>query len=84
MRASVSLHGGKGGKAPRAALGATLGISFGLFISGYWLIDLLPAESGQLLLLTAAVALAACFLYFVLLGWMWSRIRELNSVSCSR
>ena len=38
--------------------GTILGIGFGLFLNGYWLIDKFPAESRQLLFFTVLAGLA--------------------------
>ena len=46
-----------------------LGIGFGLFVSGYWLIDLLPAGSRQLLILTGLSTAVATVGYYLLLSW---------------
>ena len=47
-----------------------LGTSAALFVNGYWLIDLLPIESRQIVLLTvlAAVAAAAGYFFFLRLA----------------
>ncbi len=50
--------------------GIILGIGFGLFINGYWLMDRFPAESRQLLLIIILAILLASAGYFILLGWM--------------
>ncbi len=39
--------------------GIILGIGFGLFVNGYWLIDKFPAESKQLLLIIIIASLLA-------------------------
>jgi hypothetical protein len=78
MRAAVDSNQRTGGIALSATLAAVLGAGFGLFVSGYWLIDLLPASSRQIVLITAAIALAAGFLYFLLLRWIWREVRGLS------
>ena len=50
--------------------GIILGIGFGLFVNGYWLIDKFPAESRQLLLITILTGLLGSVGYFLLLGWI--------------
>ena len=50
--------------------GTILGIGFGLFLNGYWLIDKFPAESKQLLFFTVLLTLLGTGGYSLLLGWM--------------
>jgi hypothetical protein len=56
-----------GEKAPLLALALVLGLSGGLFVNGYWLIDWFPGGSRQSLLATALTAIAATALYLPLL-----------------
>ena len=56
--------------------GTILGIGFGLFINGYWLIDKFPAESKQLLFLTVLAGLLGIGGYTLLLGWMRDQLSQ--------
>ena len=47
-----------------------LGVGFGLFLNGYWLIDKFPAESRQLLFITTLASLLGVAGYFLLLRWI--------------
>ena len=51
-------------------LGVILGIGFGLFINGYWLIDKFPAESKQLLFIIVLASLLASAGYTLLFAWI--------------
>ncbi len=46
------------------------GVAFGLFASGYWLIDLFPAGSRLLILLTCLLALSGMAGCYLLLRWV--------------
>jgi hypothetical protein len=50
-------------------LAIILGICLGLFASGYWLLDIFPAGSRQLLLLTGVASMFGALGYYVLLSW---------------
>ncbi len=66
---------------PRPYLAGALGISFGLFAYSYWLVDLLPAASRLLALLTVlAMALGAAG-YTLLLNWSAPRFVALAASS---
>jgi hypothetical protein len=58
--------------------GTILGIGFGLFLNGYWLIDKFPAGSKQLLLLTALAGLLGIAVYFLLAVWMRGHLSALS------
>ena len=55
-----------------------LGTSAALFVNGYWLVDLVPIQSRQILLLTALAALAATAGYFIFVRWIWRRWVQLD------
>jgi hypothetical protein len=55
-----------------------LGAAAGLFAHAYWLADLLPLGSRQLLALSAAVSLLATAGYSFLLPWLWRQFRQLS------
>jgi len=57
--------------------GMVLGVGFGLFLNGYWLIDKFPAESRQLLFVTALASLLGMAGYSMLLRWMRDPSRAL-------
>ncbi len=50
--------------------GMILGVGFGLFLNGYWLIDKFPAGSRQLLFVTILASLLGMAGYYLLLRWM--------------
>src|SRR5690349_224256 len=56
-----------------------LGIGLGLFVSGYWLIDILPAGSKQLLLLTAFLSVLGALASYLLLIWARGPFAGLSS-----
>ena len=54
------------------------GVALGLFASGYWLADLLPANSRQLLALTVLAVAAGVLVFYFLLQWARSRFWALS------
>jgi hypothetical protein len=60
---------------------AILAIGFGLFVNGYWLIDVLPASSRLLVALTGLVMAAGAAGFYTLLRWMWPRLMVLPVAS---
>jgi len=78
MRPHRLLPGNSRGELWAIAAAIPLGISFALFISGYWLIDLVPIQSRQIWLLAALAALAAAAGYFILVRWLWRRWVQLD------
>ena len=56
-----------------------LGICFGLFASGYWLLDIFPAGSRQLLLFTGGASMFGALGYYVLLNWGVARFLSLSA-----
>jgi hypothetical protein len=59
--------------------GVMLGIGFGSFLNGYWLIDKFPIDSRQLLFFTLAATLLGIAGYTMLLGWMRDRLAATTS-----
>ncbi|NOZ72767.1 MAG: hypothetical protein GXP38_12795, partial [Chloroflexi bacterium] len=53
-----------------------LGISTGLFVSGYWLVDFFPIDSRRLLLSTILTGLLGAAGYFALLLWINTRLQN--------
>jgi hypothetical protein len=62
---------------------AILGVGFGLFLNGYWLVDKFPAESRQLLFITTLASLLGMAGYFLLLRWMRDHSRPLPMAQCN-
>ncbi len=56
-----------------------LGTTLGLFVSGYWLGNVFPAESKQLLGLTILAGVAASAGYFLLLGWTHKALSQFSA-----
>ncbi len=60
------------------AAAVVLGAALGLFVNGYWLVDLLPFQSRVLLAVTLAVGGAGALGYVFLLTWVRRQWRELS------
>jgi hypothetical protein len=54
------------------------GIGLGIFIHGYWLIDLFPIESKRLYYSTIVAGILGMVAYFLLFRWMESRLSNLS------
>ena len=55
-----------------------LGLAFGLFSNGYWLVDYLPTGSRRLLFLTLLFTIFGIIGYSFLLTWISARLREVR------
>lgn len=60
----------------RVVLAALLGASAGLFLSGYWLIDLFPADSRQLLFISGLSSIIAAVGYYFAVGRIAPQLRS--------
>jgi hypothetical protein len=60
--------------------GMILGVGLGFFVHGYWLIDIFPVGSRQLLFFTVATCLLGMVGYYLLLKWAWARFLALRRV----
>ncbi|HTP03453.1 MAG TPA: glycosyltransferase family 39 protein [Anaerolineales bacterium] len=54
------------------------GFSFALFASGYWLMDIYPAGSRLLILITATLAMLASAAFYFLFAWARGLLSELT------
>ncbi len=61
-----------------APLGLLFGIVFALFICGYWLAELFPPTSRQLIALTGLLAILGAAFYFAMWNWLWPLLRSLS------
>jgi len=59
------------------ACAGVLGVSLGVFIHGYWLIDVFPVDSRRLLYSTLLGSLLGMGGYFLLLRWIRNRLQGL-------
>lgn len=62
----------------RILLAVLFGGTFGLFVNGYWLIDVFPVGSTKLLLLTVLAGLLGAVGYFILLRQLLPRFLSLS------
>jgi hypothetical protein len=61
-------------------LAMVAGGSLGIFIHGYWLIDLFPVDSKRLFLSTALLSIVGMGGYFLLFRWMRSGMSALSRI----
>jgi len=69
--------------ATRIFVAVILGLAFGLFSHGYWLVDYFPTGSRRLLFSTLLVTIFGVVGYFFVLTWIGLRLREVK-VSASQ
>lgn len=62
----------------RFSLAVLLGVTAGVFISSYWLIDVVPAGSRSLILATALLSVASAAVYYALLGVLGTGVADLQ------
>ncbi len=78
MKQTVSLFQHAKRKKSLLLIALVLGTGLGLFVSGYWLADIIPPESKQLLVITLAASLLGTLANFLLLDWCWATLSEFS------